>query len=215
MKIKVWGVALLMLLSITVKAQDWSTDVYKYGESYEGYVIEKSGKKIEGFIKYRNRVAMQDDIIFYKVKDNPSTKTKYMPEDLKEFKVGDKLYHCINYSGGASLGKIKANLLRIDGCIKTYTWYERADSYNSLQKREGESDEDFGNRMFPSSTAYFKDGDEMAVNDAYFEANFEKNMASYLSDNKELSKKVKSGASGYQFFNIADIFAEYNKNCGM
>lgn len=214
MKIKVWGVALFVLFSLTVNAQDWSTDVYKYGESYEGYVIEKSGKKIEGFIKYRNRFAMQEDIIFYKDKDNPSSKKKYMPEDLKEYKVGDKLYHCINYSGGATLGTIKANLFIADGCIKTYTWYDRADSYNSLQKREGESDEDFGNRMFPPSTVYFKEGDGMAVNDAYFEANFEKNMAAYISDNKELSKKVKSGASGYHFINIADIFAEFNKGCG-
>ena len=51
MTIKNFCLSLFILLSITAQAQDWSLDTYKYGEQYEGYVIDNEGNKIEGFIK--------------------------------------------------------------------------------------------------------------------------------------------------------------------
>ena len=58
---------LFLLLNSSAYAQDWSTDTYKYGEQYPGYVINLNGKKIEGFVKLRNRFVMQDEVIFYKM----------------------------------------------------------------------------------------------------------------------------------------------------
>ena len=104
----------LVLLSMlcmggAVWSQDWSTNTYKYGEQYEGYVITDEGERVDGYIKYRNRMIMQEEVIFYSVKDNPSTKKKYMADKLSEYKVGDKLYHCIPYSG-SSARATRANL---------------------------------------------------------------------------------------------------------
>lgn len=208
-------IVIVLVISSFVRSQDWSTDTYQYDEQYPGYVITKEGERIDGFIKYRNRYVMQEEVIFYKVKDNPSTKERYLAEDLKEYKVADKTYHCINYSGGASVTKIRGNLL-IDGkgCIKKYVWYDRASGYNTLIRGEGESDEDFGNRKFPPTTIYYKVGDEMAVNADFFRDDFTKKMAAYVKDNKELYKKVKAEENGYaQLFNMEAIFDEYNKDC--
>tara|TARA_Y100000385_G_C13051228_1_gene619860 strand:- start:851 stop:1498 length:648 start_codon:yes stop_codon:yes gene_type:complete len=214
MKLNGFIVGLFILSSTTLNAQDWSTGKYKYGEQYEGYVVDINGDRIDGFIKYRNRAIMQDEVIFYGDKDNASTKKKYAVSDLAEFKVADKHYHCIPYSGSNGVQLIKANLVVSDeGCIKTYVWYDRASGYKSMKKRAGESDEDYGNRKFPSVKVYFKSTDGMGVTKDFFSDDFKKKMASYTSDNKELSKKVKKGENGYSERNFMAILKEFNESC--
>ena len=214
MKINVLIFSLFTLICVNVSAQDWSSDTYKYGEQYEGYIIDLEGQKIEGFIKYRNRSVMQEEVIFYKIKDNPSSKKKYLVKNLKEYKVGDKLYHCINYSGGQGR-QLRGNLvINNEGCIKEYVWYSMSSGYNTLKRHEGESDEDFGNRKFPSNKVFYKAGDALAVDVDYFKADFTKNMMKYVAANKVLAKKVKSKQNGYtKVLNLRAIFDEYNKDC--
>jgi hypothetical protein len=213
MKLKGLIASLFILTSIISTAQDWTTDTYQYDELYDGYIIDNNGVKILGYIKYRNRNINQEEVYFYHEKDNPSAKKKYLVDDLREFKVADKTYRCINYSGSSSYQKKKANLLTADGCISSFLWYERASGYNTMKKLEGESDEAFGNRKFPSTVVYYKDGDDMGVTDAYFQDDFEKKMSSYVSDNRDLSKKVKSGTEGYKIANLLDIIKEFNDSC--
>lgn len=204
----------LIFCSFSLFAQDWTTGTYKYNEQYEGYVVTLDGEKIGGFIKYRNRYVMQNEIIFYSEKGNSSTKKKYYPKDLKEYKVGDKLYHCFKLSGAISGRDVKANLVKNEeGCIREYVTYERASGYNTLKKKPGESDEAFGNRKFPSTAVYYKDGDEFGVDRKYFSDNFPKKMATYVSGNKALAKKIKSKTDGYKEGNFKKIIAEYNEGC--
>ena len=207
-------IGLSLLTSISLHAQDWSADTYTYGEQYEGYVIDMNGDRSDGFIKYRNRAIMQEEVIFYREKDNTSTKKKYLASDLAEYKVGDKLYHCIPYSGNAGGQSVQANLVISDaGCIKTYKWYNRASGYKSMKKRPGESSEDFGKRKFPSEKVYFKSTDGMGVTQSFFDDNFNKKMAEYISDNKVLSKKVKSKSNGYDARGFMKIVNEFNEGC--
>ncbi len=206
-------ISLFMLTSISLSAQDWSTDVYKYGEEYPGYVIEADGKKVEGFIDYRNRYSMQNEVIFFKTKGDKKSKVKYKTGDLKEYQVADKVYHCINYSGGLMAKPIKANLLVEDGCIREYVWYNRADNYSTMQKLPGESDEDFNARMYPPTTIYYKEGDDKPVEASYFGLKFKTKMADYVAKDKELAAKVTAGEKGYKLLNILDIIKEYNTNC--
>ncbi|MBL1281509.1 MAG: hypothetical protein COA33_014635 [Fluviicola sp.] len=207
--------ALFMLLSISSIAQDWSLDNYQYGKLYKGYIIDNEGTRIDGYIKYRNRWVMQNEVIFYKVDNLESPKKKYMTSNLSEYKVADKLYHVIPFSGKVGI-QMRANLVtNAEGCIKEYVWYDRASSYNKLKKRPGESDEDFGTRKFPSTKVYFKSTDGMGVTKAFFKDDFAKKMAKYLALNKVLAKKVKTKKPGYtKLLDIAKIFKEYNKECG-
>lgn len=209
------GILLVVLaISAVANAQDWTSGNYQYDEQYPGYVVTKEGEKLEGFIKYRNRYVMQEEVVFYGKKDNNSTKKLYEADDLLEYQVGDKLYHCIPFSNSTSM-KIRANLV-VDqkGCIKEYVWYDRSSGYNTLQRREGESDEDLLDRKFPPTTAYFKKGDDIPVTEEFFKDDFTKKMTAYVKDNKELAKKVKSAESGYdKIMHLEKIFKEYNDNC--
>lgn len=204
----------LTLISTTgLIAQDWSTDVYKYGEQYPGYVIDAEGNKIEGYIQYQNRYTMQNTVLFFSEKDNKKTKVKYDTQDLKEYKVADKLYHCIHYSGGLMKKPIKANLVVKEGCITEYVWYNRADNFMTMQKLPNETDEEFMNRMYPPETVYLKAGDEEPRRTDYFALKFADKMSEYIADNKELSEKVANKEKGYGMLRILEIIEEYNAAC--
>lgn len=207
---------LLSFIAITTlfisNAQDWSTDKYQYDQLYPGYIIKADGEKIAGFIKYRNRMAMQDDIVFFMDKDNPRTKVTYKPEELKEYEVAEKHYDCIKYSGSALNNDTKAVLLIKKGCITEYAWYQRSDQYNKLVKNEGESDEAFAQRKYPITYVYSQEG-QIPVDLDYFKDDYNKKMAQYLSGNKELSTRVKKEKEEFSAFKAKAIIAEYNKDC--
>lgn len=211
MKIKGLLLAAMAFLALGASAQDWTSDAYTYGQRYEGYVIDKGGTKIEGFIQYTNQASLQDNIIFFHEKDNNKTKVKYKPADLLEYMVADKLYHCITYSGGISGKTIKGNLLISDGCIKEYRWYNK--STNPVYKTTEESDEEFNRRKFPPVTVYWKEGVERPRSDDYFLLKYAKKIQEFISDNAELAAKVTDKEKGYGFINISRVIEEYNTAC--
>jgi hypothetical protein len=204
----------LVLLLSTSYAQDWSSDVYQGGELYPGYIIDAEGKKTEGYIKYQNRYTMQNEVLFYTDKDDKKSKQDLKTKDLKEYKVADKLYHCINYSGGLSGSAIRANLVVEEGCITQYVWYNRAENWAIMQKGASETEEEFMARMYPSVMVFMKPGDEKPRSLDYFGLSFAKKMAEYVGDNKELAKKVEDKEKGYGMLNILPIITEYNAACG-
>lgn len=204
----------MLIISSVLFSQDWSTDVYKYGEQYPGYIITEKGDKIEGFIEYRNRYNMQNTVVFFKEKGNKKSKIKYKTGDLKEYQVADKTYHCIPYSGGLSKKTIKANLLVKTGCITEYVWYNRHESYLTMQKMKDESQEDYMKRMYPPSAVYLKQGDDESPRTIdYFALKFSKKMSEWIVDNSELSAKVAAKEKGYGMLSILAIIEEYNTNC--
>lgn len=214
MKIKRIVLSLLVLLSFSLSAQDWTSDTYEYGQLYEGYIIDLEGEKTEGFIKYRNCYVMQNEVYFYKVNDLESPRKKISTDDLVEYKVADKLYHCIRYSGGN--GRLtRANLvLNAEGCIKEYAWYDRAASYNKLIQKKGETDEDYFSRKYPQTDVFYKKGDGLAFTLDYFKDDYSKKLVKFLEENKEMVKKVKKKLDGYtEIRDLRAIFKEYNEAC--
>ena len=203
----------LLVLIGTSFAQDWSSDVYKGGELYPGYIVDASGKKTEGYIKYQNRYTMQNEVLFYTDKDDKKSKQDLKTKDLKEYMVADKLYHCINYSGGLSGSAIRANLVVEDGCITQYVWYNRAENWAIMQKGANETEEEFMERMYPSVMVFMKPGDEKPRSLDYFGMKFADKMSEYVGDNKELAKKVADKEKGYGMLNILPIIQEYNAAC--
>lgn len=204
---------LLCLIGLNVSAQNWSTENFTYGELYPGYIITSEGERIGGFIKYRNRYVMQNEVIFYRDKEDPKTKKKYKPENLKEYKVADKVYHILNYTGSALTTGKRALLIVNSGCISEYVWYERADGYNHLLQGKNESNEDFAKRKYPESIVFYKSGDDVPVEPTFFEEKFTKKMTAYIADNKSLASQVKSEKRSYGVPVIRSIFEEYNVGC--
>jgi len=203
----------LIGLGFSLQAQDWSSDVYKYGEEYPGYVITENGTKIEGYITYQNRYTMQNEVMFYKEKDNKKSKEKYKTADLKEYKVADKVYHCIHYSGGLLPKPVRANLVVSEGCITQYVWYDRAENYMLMQQGSTESEEEFMNRMYPSKMVFQRKGSDEPKSSDYFALKFPSKMGEWVSDNAALAAKVEGKEKGYGLLSILQIIDEYNAQC--
>ncbi|MFK7784896.1 MAG: hypothetical protein AB8B56_07265 [Crocinitomicaceae bacterium] len=213
MKLKSLLFSAFMLTTFFMMAQDWSTDVYRYGELYPGYIVDGTGKKTEGFIKYQNRYSLQNNIIFYTDKNNKKTKEKYKSQDLMEYKVADKLYHCIHYSGGLLKKPVRGNLVVEEGCIMEYVWYERNENYSTMRKQAGETQEEFLNRLYPPTTLFLKDGDSEVKTIAGMALKFSKKASEWLSDNSDISGKIVAKEKGYKALNILQIIDEYNESC--
>ena len=203
----------LVAFSTTLSAQDWSADVYKFGEQYPGYIITDTGVKIEGFIKYRDPVSMQEDVMFFAEKGNRKSKVKYKTADLKEYKVADKLYHCIHYSGGLMKKPVRANLVVNEGCITEYVWYAKVEGFALLTRGTNESIEDYYKRCYDSTMVFKKQNEEEVKALSSFGIKFAPKMAEYVADNKELAQKVKGKEKGYKALGILNIIAEYNAAC--
>lgn len=190
--------------------QDWSSDIYKYGELYPGYIVE-DGNKTEGFIKYTNRKDLQTTVIFYTDKNDRKSKTKYKSKDLTEYKMADKVYHVIHYTGGLLSKPVGGNLLVEGGCISTYVYYTQDSEVNT--RNSGETNEEYLNRKYPSTTLFLKDGDEKPQTTAKMGIGFAKDMPEWIADQPELAEKVANKEKGYKMLNMMAVIEEYNANC--
>lgn len=207
------SILIALLATLSLSAQDWDPEVYKSGEQYPGYVILEDGTKKEGFIQLSNRYKMQNEILFYAEKGNKKTKEKYKTADLQQYKIADKLYHCIHYSGGLMSKPVRANLVVNEDCITEYVWYNRADDYLSMRQSSSESYEEYMARMYPPVAVFQKEGEESPRSIDYFALKFSKKMAEFVAENKELAAKVTAKEKGYGMLKVLDIIAEYNENC--
>lgn len=208
--------SLLMLMLAFVSsafAQEWSSDVYKHGTKYPGYIILADGSKKEGFIEYTNRYDLQNKVEFYTDKDNRKTREKYKADDLKEYKMADKLYHVIHYSGGLLKKPLRGNLLVEEGCISKYMWYNQADNYLSMRRASGESMDEYEARLYEPLEVYLKKGEEYPVTLDYFALGYKKKMGEVVADQPELAQKVADGTKGYGMLNMLNVIDEYNANC--
>lgn len=204
---------LLVVAVATLQAQNWDPSVYRSGTMYPGHVIDASGAKVEGFIKLQDRYSMQNEVEFYKDQADKKSKVKYKTADLKGYQVADKVYHCINYSGGLSGSAIRANLVVAEGCITQYVWYNKAENFALIQKGANETEEAYMERLYPSVMVFMKPGDEKPRSLDYFGMKFATKMSEYVAENKELAAKVLAKEDGYGMLRIMEIIQEYNAAC--
>lgn len=210
---KLLFLAVTTFLSTAIQAQDWSSDVYHIGEQYPGYVVTAEGQKIEGFIRYGDPYSMQNEVLFFAEKGNKKTKVKYKTADLFEYKVADKLYHCIHYSGGLLKKPVRANLVVTEGCITEYVWYDNPEGYALITRGSNESIEEYYTRRYTSTMVFKKKGEDEVKALSSFGIKFADKMSEFVADDKELAAKVANKADGYGMLAIQAIIAEYNANC--
>lgn len=214
MKLKTLLFSAFMLTTFVMMAQqDWSSGIYKYGQLYPGYVTDADGNKTEGFIKYTNRKALQTDVLFYADKNDKKSKVKYKAKDLSEYKMADKVYHVIHYTGGLLSKPVGGNLLVEEGCISTYVYYAEAADASAMRKTSSETEAEFLDRKYPPTTLFLKDGDESPQTIAKMGMGFAKDMPEWIADQPELAEKVANKEKGYGFLNMHAVIEEYNANC--
>jgi|SRR6185437_4083486 len=202
MKKNVFILFVFVLISGAAFAQkpDWSSDVYMEEQIYPGYIIKSNGEKIEGFIKALPRGASEDGLMpsnqtrcdFYTDPKNKKTKVVYKPADLIGYKIADKYYKSIAYSGGL-MAKANFCLQTSAGRISTYVWYSKK---NLTQWEEKD---------------LIQKGDEKPMDQSMFMLSFAKKMSEMASDYPELAAKVSNKDKGYGVGSMFDVIKEYNE----
>lgn len=183
----------LALLCINLNAQDWSGKVYKVGKIYPGFYVTAAGDTVNGYFYHGNQTQNQKECRFYKNEMDPRPAQVFKPEALKSWKVADKLYRSINYSGGLLEKPLRFNLVTNDGPICEYIFYNEDGS--------------------EPKTVYVKAHDEANSKPRelqYFGMGFAKRMAEYVADYPELAKKITDKEKGYGMLKILEIIQEYN-----
>lgn len=189
-------------------AQDWSSKVYKRGEIYPGYIIKLDGDTLQGHIQYENQFENQKEISFFSDPKDKKNKVKYKAEDLKGYKMADKEYRSLAYSGGLVAKPIRFVLIVKDGRICQYTWYDRPDNM-VVTRGPNETVEDFEKRQFPPKEVFAK-GAEKPFDNTAFGLKPAKFWSEIMSDYPELSSKIANKEKGYGFTNMYAFIEEYN-----
>lgn len=191
-KMLVW---ILMSLPFIAACQDWSGEIYKIGMIYPGYYISLEGDTTFGYLLHGNQISNQKNCTFYTNETDNKPTAKFKQDDIREYKVGDKLYRSIPFSGGLLAKPLRFNLVVNDGGIAEYIFYDE-DGTGSTQ------------------TVFHKAHDpenSKPVTLDYFGLGFVKKMSAYVSDYKELANKISSKEKGYGMLKILDIILEYNE----
>ncbi|HET6992562.1 MAG TPA: hypothetical protein VFJ43_14610 [Bacteroidia bacterium] len=199
---KITAIAALLMLTMTVGAQDWSGNVYKIGEIYPGYYVGLTGDTVQGYFRMGDQVGNQTTCTYYKNETDKKPTAKYGPEDISAYKVGDKMYRAIHYSGGLTAKPIRFNLITKDGAITQFKWYEEDLTVYPRKITEKEVYVNY----------HYKDNNEPRVlgHDETV-MRFAKNFSEFVGDDKELSDKIANKEKKYSAFQMYDIMDEYNE----
>lgn len=208
-------IAFLTIFTFAVQAYDWDPSVYRVGKRYPGYIVTLEGDTIQGFVKARMRCAYtavgksnQNFCEFYRNEKDKKPLGKYKPNDINGYKVADKVYRSISYSGGLSKSK-NFNLFVNDGHITTYHWYAAQEGAASMRKTPDESWEEYDARRFTTSIVYQK-GDERPRESNYYLMSFAKRVAELVNEHEDLAESVKNKEKGYRMLKFDAIIEEYN-----
>lgn len=193
---KLISIALAMFSVYSLYAQDWSGAVYKIGKKYPGYYVTNAGDTVNGYIMHGTKMQNQLRCDFYKIETDPEPDEKFFPENISSYKVGDKLYRSIHYSGGLLKKPLRFVLVVKDGGISQFTFYSEDPTTPNEEK-----------------TVFYKandpeNPDPMELQD--FGIGFAKKMSAFVADYEELSKKVADKEKGYGMLQIDAIVDEYN-----
>lgn len=194
---------------------DWSPEIYQVNKMYPGFVITKDNDTVKGFIKADQRCGVggigssnQNRCEFYTNENDKKPIAKYAPDDIKGYKIADKLYESIAYSGGL-LKKPNFNLVVTEGKIRIYEWYSTKDDFSNIRKQSGESQKDFDLRRYNTNIILAKDGKDPIAHSSML-LKFSEKMAALVAEDKELATKVTNKEKGYKMLNLFGIIEEYN-----
>jgi len=205
---KLVGIALGLLLTISLNAQDWSPETYKIGTVYEGYVIMNDGKKVAGFIQAGTRDKMQSKITYWSVKGDKGTKETFTVKQIKEYSIAGKTWRAIAYSGGISKKALNFNLHVKNGAIEEYVYYMKWSASSDPKVKSTPPAADYTGKRYTVKNIY-KNGAVILASDQLV-LGFKKKMPLLVSDHKDMVTKIESKESGYKMMNRSKIIEEYN-----
>jgi hypothetical protein len=193
------GIVALLCLTLTLaNAQryepDWTGKVYMEGRKYPGFYVTNTNDTTYGYFMHDDKKGHQKKCRFYQNEMDKKPTSEFKPEDIKSYKVGDKLYRTLNYSGGLLNKPLRFLLVTNDGGITEYVFYTE----DMAQEAQG---------IFhkPKDPAHSD-----PITYGYFGLSFAKKLSDYISDYPALSQKVANKDKGYGLLNLLAIVDEYN-----
>lgn len=185
----------VLLVSVTgVRSQDWSGKIYQAGKIYPGFYVTNTNDTVQGYFQHGTPAGNQKKCLFYTNEMDRKPASEFKPDDIKSYKVADKLYRSIPFSGGLNNKALRFNLVTRDGAITQYVFYS----------------ED-GNAT--PEPVFHKPGDaenSKPLQMGYFALGFAKKMGAYVADYAELAAKVTGKEKGYGMLDLLAIIDEYN-----
>jgi hypothetical protein len=201
--------ALMLFVSISASAQDWSGKTIKFDDIYPGYIVSLKGDTTTGYVLHGGRSYNQERCVFFE----DATKKKrreFKPSELKAYGVADKHYRSLHFSGGLLAKPMSFVLVSKPGAITGFTYYSPKND-NLFQVRGGnESLADFDARIHSDEIVWQK-GSEDPVQHTDFVLGFAKKMSKLVADNTELAAKVSNKEKGYGLTSVFSIIEEYNR----
>lgn len=173
-----------LLMTTDLSAQDYIPNNF-----YEGYVVQKDGSRLEGFILYGTMAQNKSQVTFYTDKKNRKTKKVYKTKDVAGYKVGSEEYISVTYRS----------------VLKQQVFAKVESKGHIMVLGVAEQGE---NGVWAYAMA-LKKGDEDAIGTARF-INFAKQMSELVADYEELAKKVADKEKGYRLLSMMSIIEEYN-----
>ncbi len=178
----------------TANAQDWTGRVYVIGKIYPGYYVTNANDTINGYFLHGNQTSNQKKCIFYTNEMDRKATSEFKPDEIKSYKVADKLYRSINFSGGLMAKPLRFNLVTKDGGITEYVFYSE-DGAATAEPVYHKANDPENNKPLQIS---------------YFALGFAKKVSEYVADYPALAAKVSGKEKGYGMLNLLAIFDEYN-----
>ncbi len=186
---------------------------------YPGYVVTNDGDTIEGHLLLSNLVANQRKVFYFRDPDNPDSKIKYKPKDIKAYKVGPRHYESFKFAATNAIRKHNFFLKKIDGPICLYRWYYEPESRSSQRVKIDEDnilnskiDLSFSEEDLTAQDVAIKQGGKpINLTAVKYLIKFKKHMAKIVDDYEELAEKIRNKEEGYTFGFHEDIIIEYNE----
>lgn len=185
----------LFFAAATTQAQDWTGQIYQVGKIYPGFYVTNANDTVQGYFMHGTQAGNQKKCSFYTNEMDRKPSKEFKPEDIKSYKVADKLYRTINFSGGLNNKALRFNLVTKDGGITQYVFYSEDGSATAEPVFHKPND---ANNNKPLQMGYFALG-------------FAKKLGEYVSDYPELAAKVTGKEKGYGMLNLLAIIDEYNE----
>ena len=180
---------------------------YKLDQRYPGYFINAKGDTIRGWILLTNKLDNQQGSEYSN--DAKAEKLKFflMPDEVKGFKVKDRVYTSVVY--GDPDPKPEHFLFTLaEGELKLYQYFRLSrDLYvgtGTGQRPAVGDDEQYLQSEFVIMN---KSGKQFVI---FSQGSFMKNAEEIFEDNKELLQKINDKEKGFRYIDLPAIVGQYN-----
>lgn len=220
MKAKIILISCILFFCSSQKlSAQFPDDSLKQATLYPGYIVTNQQDTIKGYLYLSNIAANQYRAFYFKSPDDPESKVKYKPKDLKAYKVGSRLYESFEFNATNAMHKRNFFLKVIDGPISLYRWYYEPESRSSKRLMIDEEDLlnstidlSFDESDLTGQNIVIKMGSEpINLTAPKYLMKFKKNMAALVEENEEIVGKIQRKEKGYTFGYQEQIIKEYNQ----